>query len=120
MKLDIKEIYSKEMFTGLMLGKPKDRMYEKELQEIKEYLTIEEDPIFNFSETKWYRSATSNTGTWGHLTAVRCEIAEEDERYSFYIIFNYLPLGDMRSIITDLVSKIDYRNDAFKWNIADW
>jgi len=95
MKVKINEIYSKKMFDGLLMGKPKEGMYEESLEEIKKFLG-DESPIINISAVKWVdiKKTTKNEmgyGSWGHITGVKLQISEEFDNYDFSLIFNFHP-----------------------------
>jgi hypothetical protein len=124
MKIEIEEIYSRNMFPGLIMGKPKDGMYQKSLDDMKELLG-DHYPITNNSEVKWTQIKESNGkefgyGTWGHITGVKCRIREGDDNYSFSLIFNFCPeIENLEDKLTEEVSKFDYKNNSLKWDIGD-
>lgn len=126
MKIEIEEIYSRGMFPGLIMGKPKDGMYQKSLDDIKEFLSVwDHIPIINMSEVKWVQMKDTEGndlgyGTWGHITGVKCRIIECEDNYSFCLIFNFFPeIEKLEEKLMEMVSKFDYHNNSFKWNIGD-
>lgn len=136
MKLKILEIHSKEMFPGLMLGKPKDGMYEKSLTKIIKLFGIETPdisdipninnvPVFNLSGVKWEdiydNGKYSGYGTWGHITGTEIEISDKYDIYSFIMIFNYYPEKEkLEDKVSQVINEIDWENKSFKWSIGDW
>jgi len=124
MKVKINEIYSKKMFAGLIMGKPKDGMYEKSLEEIKELL-VDDIPIINLSKTKWLdiKKSTKNEvgyGSWGHITGVKLQISDDFDNYEFSLIFNFHPeLEKLEDVINDSIKLVDWRNHSLKWGAGD-
>lgn len=124
MKIKINKIHSETMFPHMIMGKPKDGMYEESLENIKK-LFQGNLPIFNLSIVKWAQLVESSKdeigyGTWGHIAAVELDVAEADMRYSFIIIFNFYPeVESIQQKITEIVSTFDYHNNSFAWNIGD-
>jgi len=116
-KIRIEEIYSKDMFPGLIIGKPKVGMYEKSLAEIKKFLGGHL-PITNVSETKW--TMLGGYGSWGHICGVKIQISDGDDRYSFSVIFNFLPeKQQLENRINEVLSEIDWKTNSLKWDIGD-
>jgi hypothetical protein len=124
MKIKIEEIYSRTMFPGLMMGKPKDGMYEKSLEGIMKLLP-DYNPIINVSEVKWVNFYGDDGkhlghGSWGHITGVGIEISEGDDRYSFSVIFNFVPeIEKLEDKIQVVLDQIDWRSQSVKWDIGD-
>ena len=124
MKIKIEEIYSRSMFPSLIMGKPKDGMYEKSLEGIKKLLP-NYNPIINVSEVKWvvlYNGDGKQLGygTYGHITGVGIEISEGDDRYSFSVIFNFVPeIEKLEDKIQSVLEQIDWKDKVLKWNIGD-
>jgi hypothetical protein len=118
MNIRIKEIYSFEMFPGLIIGKPKDGMYEKSLDRIKGMLGS--DPIFNLSEVKWIQFKDKGYGSWGHISGVGVSILDGYDVYDFSIIVNYYPeLDSIESIIKYAIDGVNWREGSNKWDIGD-
>ncbi|MFW6226303.1 MAG: hypothetical protein ACOC3V_05040 [bacterium] len=124
MKIRIEEIYSKNMFPGLIIGKPKDGDYEKSLNQMKEMLG-EDLPIHNTSEVKWKQiKETTNGefgyGSWGNITGVKIRIVDGWVNYDFSIIFNFYPeVEKLEDIVNDVVDLVDWKNNSFKWDDGD-
>jgi hypothetical protein len=124
MEVKINEIYSKKMFAGLIMGAPKEGMYEKSLDEIKHFLG-DSNPITNLSKTKWLsiKESTENKmgyGSWGHITGVKLTISEEFDNYDFSLIFNFHPeLEKLEDVINKSIDLVDWRNNSFKWDAGD-
>lgn len=132
MKITIKEIYSVEMFPGLIIGKPKDGKYDESLLKMKTLLSNDDypddNPIINISEIKWteigYNKITDKKklyyGSWGHICGVKIQISDGDDRYNFSIIFNYLPENEnLNNKIEKIISEINWKEKSFKWDIGD-
>lgn len=125
MDIRIEEIYSKKMFPGLLLGKAENIEYEETLSTMKTLLGNLE-PIIIISELKWTQLTNSDGkslgyGTYGHLTGIKIEIADGDDRYSFSVIFNYLPEKEnLNDKINQVISEIDWKENSTKWDISDW
>lgn len=124
MKIRIEEIHSKNMFPGLIIGKPKDGHYEKSLKEMEDILG-KDIPIHNISKTEW-RQITKSTGkefgygSFGHITGVKIRIVEGYDNYDFSLIFNFYPeLETLEEIVRNSIELIDWRNNSFKWDIGD-
>ena len=124
MKVTINEIYSKKMFSGLIIGKPKEGMYQKSLDEIKQFLG-NDVPIINISEIKWenIQETTKNKfgyGSWGHITGINLRVRKEPNNYEFSLIFNFFPeLEKLEDVIHKSINLVDYENNSLKWNDGD-
>lgn len=120
MKIKIEEIYSKNMFPGLIIGKPKDGDYDISLKNIKDLLGNDiQYPIQNLSKTEW-KQITENYGSYGHIAAVKLRIVEDYDNYNFSIIFNFYPeIERLEKVIKRSIDSIDWRNCSFKWDIGD-
>jgi len=124
MKVKINEIYSKKMFSGLIMGKPKKGMYDKALKEIKQFLG-NDIPLINISETKWLdiKKSTKDKigyGSWGHITGVKIQIKTEFDNYEFSLIFNFHPeIEKLEDVINKSINLIDWKNNTLKWNAGD-
>ena len=122
--MKIEEIYSKEMFPGLIMGKPKDGMYDSDLSEIKTLLG-DSLPIINTSAVKWtqlteWDGKKMGYGSWGHLCGVKVQLSEDGEMYSFCIIFNYLPEKEnLNEKIDKVISESNWKELSLKWNVED-
>lgn len=127
MKIKIEVVHSKEMFPGLMMGKPKDGMFEKSLEGIKKLLP-NYNPIINISEVKWthlvdtdYSKGIIGHGTWGHITGVGLSITDGEDFYDFSVIFNFVPEKEkLEDAIHDAINKVDWKNLAHKWDADDF
>lgn len=124
MKIRIEEIHSKNMFPGLILGKPKEGHYEKSLKEMQDILG-DNIPIQNLSKTEW-RQITKSTnkkfghGSWGHITGVKIRITEGCDNYDFSLIFNFYPeLETLEEVVKKSIELIDWKNNSFKWDVGD-
>lgn len=124
MKVKINEIYSKKMFDGLIMGNPKEGMYEKSLEEIKQFLG-DENPVINISSVKWMdvKKSTKNEigyGSWGHITGVKLQISEEFDNYDFSLIFNFhTELEKLEDVINKSIELIDWKSNSIKWDDGD-
>ena len=124
MKIKIEEIHSKNMFPGLIIGKPRDGHYEESLKEMEEILG-RDIPIHNISKTEW-RQITKSTdkelgyGSFGHITGVKIRIMEGYDNYDFSIIFNFYPeLETLEEIVRNSIELIDWRDNSFRWDAGD-
>jgi len=99
-------------------------MYEKSLEGIMKLLP-DYNPIINVSEVKWVNFYGDDGkhlghGSWGHITGVGIEILEGDYRYSFSVIFNFVPeIEKLEDKIQVVLDQIDWRSQFVKWNIGD-
>lgn len=118
MKIRIEEIHSKNMFPGLIMGKPKKGEYEKSLKEMEEVLG-NYIPIHNISKTEW-KQITKEYGSYGHISGVKVSIKEGYDNYDFSLIFNFYPeLESLEDVIKKSVESIDWKNKSFKWDDGD-
>ena len=112
------------MFPSLIMGKPKEGMYEKSLEGIKELLG-NHLPTINVSEVKWVDMNDPDGkylgyGSYGHITGVEIQMVDGDDRYSFYLIFNYLPETEkLDDKIEKVLGETDWKTSAMKWNIGN-
>jgi hypothetical protein len=125
MKIKIEEIHSKDMFPGLIMGKPKDGHYEESLKEMEKILSDDIRPIHNISKTEW-KQITKSTGekygygSFGHITGVKISIVEGDDNYDFSLIFNFYPgLETFDEALKNSIQLVDWKNNSFKWDIGD-
>jgi len=129
-KIKIEEIHSKEMFPGLLIGKPDDEnvreLHEKSISNIKKLLG-DNYPITDISKVEWTQITETKSkdelgwGTWGHICGAKIQVAEGDDRYSFSAIFSYAPeKTHILDSITKVLDEIDWKNNSIKWDIGDW
>ena len=126
-KKTIELIYSESMFPGLMMGKAKEGEYENSLNKMEKFLKEKNSssPIFNCSALKWTilketKGLELGYGSYGHIAGVILTISEGDDRYSFSIIFNFLPETEkIEDKIEECIDSIDWKNASFKWDIGD-
>jgi hypothetical protein len=124
MKIKIRKLHSEEMFPDIIMGGPKEGMYEDSLERIKKIFQGNL-PIFNLSETKWLQLVDSQKGkigygTWGHITGAEVDVVDGTTYHSLVIIFNfYSEVDNIQRKITEVISSIDYQNKAYVWDISD-
>jgi len=127
MKVRTEEIHSKKMFPGLIMGAPKDVMYEDSLDEMKQLLG-DSTPVINLSKIKWTQISQTISGkkfklgygSWGHLTGVKVSITDDDGNYDFSLIFNFCPETEkLEDVINSTIDKVDWKNMSLKWDAGD-
>jgi hypothetical protein len=116
------KISSQLMFDGLILGLPKPGMFEHEVLKIKSALP--DLPYIDVSKQDWTVTGKTESGieygTWGHLAGVACEGKDGDARYSFCVLFRFVPeLENLQDVLDVILSTNDWRSIADVWDIGD-
>lgn len=123
MKIKIEELYSKNMFPNLIIGKATDNEYNISLSNMQKLLN--DNNTINISEIKWTQlydndGKSLGYGSYGHICGVKIQISDGFDRYDFSIIFNYLPENEnINEKINKIISEINWKENSFKWNIGD-
>ncbi len=121
--LKYEDIVMMKMYSGLLMGKPKDGALERELEKITNKVLDDESPITNLLETKFTNVGTKHNmkyGTWGHVAAVKCVINENYNNYCFTLIFNIVPeTENFNDKVNEILESFDYKNNSYVWDDGD-
>lgn len=124
MEMRIKNIYSREMFPGLIMEKPKEGQMEMErarmLDIVKPF-----HPVLDISQQKWTVLHDSDGkslgyGTWGNLLCAQINIFEDGMNHTFWVMTNHVTETQRaEDVIQDAVSRVNWKDESYKWDPGD-